>query len=327
MKKHNHCAAAVLLLCLLIFVQLPVSAAGLIETSHACMLTIRYLDGNTPVSGAPFELYRVADISEYGELTLTGDFASYPVRLDGLDSSGWKTLAETLTGYVLRDRLTPLDSGKTNADGVLTFPNRRNTLMPGLYLVYGRTFSTGTYNYTTEPFLVLLPVTDTSSNTWQFDLTVTPKHTRENIPTTPSQTITRKVLKVWDDGGHASGRPETITVELLKNGTIYDTVSLSDANNWRHTWEKLPKYDSDGAPIDWRVVETAVSGYTVSVSQDGITTVITNTNKTNPPAPEKPSQPNLPQTGVLWWPVVLLAALGLFLLLAARRVGEHRRHA
>lgn len=64
-------------------------------------------------------------------------------------------------------------------------------------------------------------------------------------------------------------------------------------------------------------METAVGGYTVSITQNGITTVITNTNKTNPPAPDKPSQPNLPQTGVLWWPAALMTVLGVLLLLAA----------
>lgn len=327
MRNHKHRAAAVLLLCLLIFAQVSVSAAGLIDTTHACTLTVRYLDGNTPISGAPFELYRVADISAYGELTLTEEFSAYPVRLDDLDSDGWKTLAETLTGYVLRDQLKPLDSGRTGTDGTLTFPNRQKALLPGLYLVYGKPFSTGKYNYTTEPFLVQLPVTDMASNTWQYDLTVMPKHTREDVPETPSQTVTRKVLKVWDDSGHASGRPESITVQLLKNGKVYDTVTLNSANSWRYTWDKLPKYDTDGSLIEWRVVETAVGGYTVSVTQDGITTVITNTNKTNPPAPDKPSQPNLPQTGVLWWPAALLSVLGVLLLLAARRTGGRGRHA
>lgn len=176
--------------------------------------------------------------------------------------------------------------------------------------MYGKPFSTGKYNYTTEPFLVQLPVTDMASNTWQYDLTVT-----------------RKVLKVWDDSGHASGRPESITVQLLKNGKVYDTVTLNKANNWRYTWDNLPKYDTDGSLIEWRIVETAVGGYTVSITQNGITTVITNTNKTNPPAPDKPSQPNLPQTGVLWWPAALLTVLGVLLLLAARHTGGRRRHA
>ena len=63
-------------------------------------------------------------------------------------------------------------------------------------------------------------------------------------------------------------------------------------------------------------------GYTVSISREGITFVITNTLKPfeepeptpTPGTPDTPGE-NLPQTGVLWWPVPLLAVLGALLLL------------
>ena len=57
-------------------------AAGLIETDRPVTLTVRFFHDKAPVSGAPFSLYRVADVSAYGEFTLTGDFKDDPVRLD-----------------------------------------------------------------------------------------------------------------------------------------------------------------------------------------------------------------------------------------------------
>lgn len=166
----------------------------------------------------------------------------------------------------MRDRLKPLDSGKTGADGTLTFPNRQKALLPGLYLVYGKPFSTGKYNYTTEPFLVQLPVTDMASNTWQYDLTVTPKHTREDVPETPSQTVTRKVLKVWDDSGHASGRPESITVQLLKTGrsmTPYlDTLVILGHNYPAHFKELKSLHLGDA--VQFTDADGNVFSYTVS---------------------------------------------------------------
>ena len=71
-------------------------AAGLIETDRPVTLTVRFFHDKVPVSGAPFSLYRVADVSAYGEFTLTGDFKDDPVRLDDRSSDGWRALAETL---------------------------------------------------------------------------------------------------------------------------------------------------------------------------------------------------------------------------------------
>lgn len=67
----------------------------------------------------------------------------------------------------------------------------------------------------------------------------------------------------------------------------------------------------------------APEGYTVSISREGITFVITNTLKPSeepaptpqPSSPPTPGEPTLPQTGVLWWLVPLLAILGALLLL------------
>ena len=107
-------------------------AAGLIETDRPVTLTVRFFHDKAPVSGAPFSLYRVADVSAYGEFTLTGDFKDDPVRLDDRSSDGWRALAETLRAFVLRDSRKPLDSGVTGSTCLLTFPNRQKTLRPGL---------------------------------------------------------------------------------------------------------------------------------------------------------------------------------------------------
>ena len=123
-------------------------AAGLIETDRPVTLTVRFFHDKAPVSGAPFSLYRVADVSAYGEFTLTGDFKDDPVRLDDRSSDGWRALAETLRAFVLRDSRKPLDTGVTGSTGLLTFPNRQKTLGPGLYLLLGESFVSGGYSYT-----------------------------------------------------------------------------------------------------------------------------------------------------------------------------------
>lgn len=94
-------------------------------------------------------------------------------------------------------------------------------------------------------------------------------------------------------------------VTLLQNGTAYETKTLSEANGWQYTWENLPRYDKSGREITWTIRESAVSGYVSSTRQNGFTFVLTNTL----------DKQKLPQTGVLWWPVPILAAAGFAFLI------------
>ena len=287
-----------LLLCMICVFMLPVQvfAAGAIDTGREVSLTIRYAHNKTPVSGVQFDLYRVADVNAYAEFTLSGDFKNYPVSVNGLTAETWKTLAETLSAYADRDKLTPLDSGKTDAEGTLTFPHQQTSLKPGLYLVVGRRLVQDGYTYTTEPFLVSLPNSDTVSNTWTYDVTVTPKHTRtENPPTPDDRTVTRKVLKVWKDDIEQS-RPKEVIVQLLKDGAVYNTVTLNAANNWRYTWEKIPEYNEDGSKIVWGVVEKELEDYTVLITREGVTFTVTNTY-----SPDEPEDDSVTRTVIKVW--------------------------
>lgn len=304
-----------LLICLLTFflvMPFKVSAAEQIDINAEASLTIQYTHENKPLSGAPFTIYRVADVAADGTYTLTGDFKDYPVSLQSPDSDVLRQLAFTLDGYVKRDDLTPLDNGQTDASGKLTFPVSQSILKPGLYLVIGQPLKAEGYIYNAEPFLISLPCKSADSSSLNYHPAVQPKYNQS--PDTPSDTITRKVLKVWKDDGHKDARPIQIEVQLLKDGDIYDTVTLTQDNNWRFTWDNLDQGSN------WTVVEKEVSNYKVSVTQEGITFVITNTYEVpdTPSTPVTPSAPDtsvkLPQTGSLWWPVPWLLACGVLLL-------------
>ena len=71
-----------------------------------------------------------------------------------------------------------------------------------------------------------------------------------------------------------------------------------------------------------------MEGYTTQIAREGLTFVVTNTG-TGPastPPPKTPMPDRLPQTGQLWWPVPLLLAAGLVLVIAGllrrRRSGQ-----
>ena len=320
-RRKRTLALLAAVLCLLTSVA---QAAGSIDLSRKPTLTLTCRDGKTALSGAKFSIYRVADADETGELTVRSEFDEFDLDIRGKNDRRWREMAQTLESYVLRRELAPTDSGKTDKAGMLTFPTQRKTLPAGLYLVIGERHTQGGNDYDAEPFFVLLPTQDLENNEWVYDVSANVKFGKTPVPD-DGDTVTRKVLKVWDDDGAEDSRPQEITVELLRNGKVYDTVKLSEKNNWRYTWLDL---DADAR---WSVTEKTVSGYTVSITREGITFVVTNTKKpdrtdtpdtpvkpSNPSKPSSPAKPTLPQTGAVWWHVEALALSGLvFLILGA----------
>lgn len=74
---------------------------------------------------------------------------------------------------------------------------------------------------------------------------------------------------VWDDNGQ--DRPDYVTVNLIKDGSVVDTVNLNAANSWKTTF----KVDDDGS---YSVKEAGLSSdYSVKISGNAVNGyVITN---------------------------------------------------
>lgn len=310
MRKYNRIAAMLLsILALALLAPVSAFAAGSMDLTQNASMTVSYLENDTPLAGAAFDIYLVATAGETGELTVTETFERYHVNID-TDNDNRRTLASTLEGYVLRDNIAPADSGKTDAQGTLTFPTGAKRLELGLYLVMGHRHTQDGYVYETEPFIIMLPGLNEETEQWIYDVTVKPKH--QGAPETGADsTVERKVLKVWKDEGYEKDRPQKVVVQLLRDGEIFDTVTLNAENNWRYTWSDLEE------KYRWTVVETELQGYTVEVTREGSTFVVTNTydkENSEDDEPETPTEPRLPQTGQLWWPVPVLIASGLLLM-------------
>lgn len=250
-----------LLLCMLVFTLVApttVFAAGPIEPNRDATLTVSFKDGTTPIAGTNFDIYKVADTNEYAKMTLTSQFSSYPVDIDGLDQKGWQELATTLNGYAKRDNLAVFKTAIIDGNGEFTV-----TLQPGLYLVVGERKVVGEHAYSPVPFMIFLPGSNTTDNTWDYNVAADVKYTEKEI-------VTLKALKIWDDNGFEAQRPKSVTIQLLCDGKVYDTQELSEENLWRYTWKDLPEGH------EWLVVEKELSGYYTKVSQEGITFTITN---------------------------------------------------
>ena len=311
MKCESRHIVSVLLCFLMLICVTPTAVLGrdLVETNRSVSLTLEYGRAD-----AEFSLYRVGSISESGEISLNEDLRNkYQVTL-ATDQEGWAALAKTLAPYAQRDQWSPAASGKTDAGGKLVF----SSLRVGLYLVVGAPLKAEKTTYTPQPFIICLPNLENEKSPWIYDVTAKPKYEET---TDPDETAAYKVLKVWKNSNGVS-QPKSVQVELLKDGSVYDTVTLNAENNWRHTWENL-SVDSD-----WAVVEKEVpQGYTVSTVLENKTFVITNTAKSTGDTSESTKPSKLPQTGMLWWPVGILASAGLVLFLLGwiRRQNSHEK--
>lgn len=129
--------------------------------------------------------------------------------------------------------------------------------------------------------------------------TTTITNTKKEAPTPdpdpePEEPVEITACKRWS-GDSSKERPDSVTVTLYDGKTAYETVRLSDKNDWSYTWEDL---DADG---NWQVVETNIpKGYVPSYKVKGDVVTITNTK-------------TLIQTGQLNWPIWVLGGAGVVL--------------
>lgn len=237
------------------------SALAEIDVSRIAKLELRYAVEGEPVSGVSFALYRVADVDRNCYFTLTDGFSDCPVEVNGLDSEGWRTLAETLAGFVANAGITPEETRETNAAGMINFGARPT----GLYLLVGEAHQAGNELYIPGATLVSLPNRD-GKGAWEYDVTVLPKTEIRTV-----DTVSLEVQKIWDDADAESLRPAQVSVQLLRDGEEQETVELNENNGWTYRWENLP-----GTAV-WRVIEENIpDGYTVSMVREGEKTMIVN---------------------------------------------------
>ena len=71
--------------------------------------------------------------------------------------------------------------------------------------------------------------------------------------------------KIWDDNDDQDGkRPDSITINLLADGQVIDTIAVTEADNWSWSFENLP-VNKAGQEIVYTISENAVEDYTTYV--------------------------------------------------------------
>ena len=103
------------------------------------------------------------------------------------------------------------------------------------------------------------------------DFNVTNTHTPETVEFSGSKT--------WYDADNQDGiRPESITINLLADGEVIDTITVGEAEKWSWSFTELPKYRDQGVEIVYTITEEAVKDYTTSI--DGFNVTNTHTPAT-----------------------------------------------
>lgn len=330
------------------------------NTRTDCSVTIHTgeTNGGVALEGITVRLYRVADAAiKDGWITYTKNALFDPEKnpewvnqdVSLTISDEWAARAKTLAGYTEKAGFDKQElaqglvwKGETDADGNVTFDN----LSVGLYLIVTETYKRGRATYTFVPSLLCLPSRD-DDREWIYDWTLSPKYEKEtkgNGGGDKSTPVELSVVKVWDDEGQESDRPDSVTVELLRDGVSYATQTLTKSNNWRYTWTDLSSAN------EWTINEVGSPNakYTVLTEKEGSIYTVTNSHTVDiddpdtplapdpgtdtppttiddpdvplsPAEPTEPAQPDtpadklkkLPQTGQLWWPVPILAVAGI----------------
>lgn len=247
-----------------------------------------------------FRFYKIADLSTDGQLSLVAPFTDYTDSIDTLDrirelnADEMRLLSATLEAVVLRDKLTPKYIDSSSQNGVLTITNSER----GIYLIIGEQTKDEKYLYTPSPLLVSVPRLS-ENGSWENHVII--EHSKLQKEELGNDFTEYRVRKIWKDTGYHSIRPSKISVQLLQNGNLYDTVILSKENDWSYEWKNLP------SDFNWTVVEKKIpNGYFLSVDKKKNGIILTNRYKEPPPPPEE----EIPQTGQLWWPVPLFLVVG-----------------
>ena len=294
-------------LCLMPFGVQAASTSDAIEPivpDNKCSLTISYCYGETVFSDVSVKLYRIAEVSADFQYALTQSFEASGLILNGIQSVGeWNVVRSTLEAHILAYGIEPDTTSVTNQNGQVCF----DSLGTGMYLAVVNQVAQGDLHCRFDSALVALPGLGQDGR-WQYEVSVNAK-AEVMPPIDPDKKIDLKVLKLWRGDEGRPDRPESVEVEIFRDGISYEKVILSEENHWSYTWSAK----DDGA--NWSVVERNVPRrYTMTVDERESSFVITNTLiSSTPDVPSKPSQTG--DTSNIMLHVLLMTLSGTMLII------------
>lgn len=329
-KKATDLCLTLILLCLFVPFALGVDDGQ--------QLLIKYDKDGVSISGAKINLYRIGTYTPQ-KIFPENDFVLFEADYEITDTEKLSNLALTLEPYTLKNKFPPDYTDTTDEKGEADFGQAE--IKPGAYLVTVSKAEVDGVTYLSAPVIIALPYENHDVVTLEV---------KSEAVKSDADFLNLKAIKVWKND-REDMRSDSITVELLKDGSVYDTRVLSKDNGWHTDWSELDPSSR------WTIIEKDVpTNYTVIVSLEGVTFVVTNdahlpddepiTEETttkvigpNSPGgpdyntttdisgpddhdrpdsdrPGRPDKDKLPDTGTNLWMVPYIAIVGTLLLLA-----------
>lgn len=283
--------------CVTLLCPLCAGAAPLLDTKAEAELTVIYQKDGNVFPDLKIQIFRVAEAYPDGTFELTEPYNGYPINIHDITAQEqWTNIATTLCSYIVAEGVEPYREEITDETGVSRFTG----LETGLYLVREVTAENNSGTYVFNRFMVYLP-TPTEDGSYDYSVEAVPK-CLSSVPKTEY-----RVTKLWQDSGYATDRPEEITVDIYKDGQLWESQVLNGENNWSYVW-----YVSEDDNGIWTVAERDVNEfYTVSIQQNGGSFTIINNHAGDP------GNPDLPLTGdtfspLLW--VMIMCFSGVMLI-------------
>lgn len=229
------------------------------ESNEGASHIIEYIHGDVS-----FSIYYVAEKSG-DDFVPAPAYERYEVSFYASTTSEWRALAATLAIYTQRDSISETAVGKTAQDGALIFTG----LKDGMYLIVGESYTRSGYIYTPVPYLIVLEGGLPNASEVKYE------QEKEGDAAAPEY-VNLSVKKIWKDSSNKTKRPKTVVIQLMQDGKVYDTVTLSAETQWKYTWKQLDNQ------YNWTVAEQEVPrGYTVAIERDGEQYIVTNSLKKN----------------------------------------------
>ena len=284
------------------------------------------------VSDMSWKIYKIGERRE-GNFVLTGEYSRYPIDMTALDTDNVRGIAQALESFIIGDSIKADAEGVTDISGTAVFSG----LDRGLYLAVAKRVRKEPLTYIATPLLFEIKEDGSAEEAF-------PKI--YSVITLQGEAASYTVKKVWVDNDDSyMARPVNVTVDLFRDGELYDTVVLDESTDWQHRWNTL---DLDA---EWRVVERNIpvkyavlvdynskqflikNSYAPDLIIDGgryttATTAVTTSSvstSTVTASATTASNTGIPQTGQLWWPVIPLVLGGMALICIGLLLGRKNK--
>ncbi|MFI3206666.1 MAG: Cna B-type domain-containing protein [Clostridia bacterium] len=258
-------------------------------------IIIDYCYNDTPLNDIEFRVYQITSLDEDANHVLNSKYSEVELDYDLMyESEYWLAFRDNLQNYINYEMIEPEFVFYTDNAGAYHLED----LELGVYYIEAETSVENELTIFSEPILITVGSYEESNELWVYHYTVQPK-----VAVLDDETYNITVEKIWENTNSELLIPEEITVELNRNGELFDVVVLNEENKWSYTW-----FDVD--PCDcWAIKELdKLDDFVVNYEKDILSFTITNTYIGE-------EDEELPQTGTFAYLVPLMSSLGLVLVL------------